>query len=218
MKKISVSILSIYEDVEEKVNRINNLDIDYIHLDIMDGNFVQNTTWNCDECTSILKGHKKPLDVHLMVSDIKKYIDDFSKLNPEYITFHFEATVDPANVISYIQNKGIKAGISINPNTAVEELLPYLPNADLVLVMSVEPGKGGQKFLDSASEKIDELELVRKAYNYSYIIEVDGGINDETIKECANADMFVVGNYITSSEDYEEKVNEIKSNFKVENK
>lgn len=211
MKKISVSILSIKENIKENIKVLDNLDIDYIHLDIMDGKFVPNTTWDIVEIENLISNHNKPLDVHLMVSDIKKHIDDYSKLNPEYITFHYEATADPANVIAYIQSKEVKAGISIKPNTDVEELLPYLSKIDLVLVMSVEPGKGGQKYISSVNEKIDELELVRKAYNYNYVIEVDGGITNETIKECANADLFVVGTYITSSEDYKEKIGELKS-------
>ncbi len=213
MKKVSLSILSITEDIKENIKLLDNLDIDYIHLDIMDGNFVSNKTWDLNEIEELIIEHKKPLDVHLMVSDIKKYIDDFSKLNPDYITFHFEATVDPANVIAYIQSKGIKAGISIKPNTEVEELLPYLSIVDLVLVMSVEPGKGGQKYMPIANEKIDELELVRKAYNYNYIIEVDGGITDETIRDCANADMFVVGSYITNSDNYNEQVDKVRENL-----
>ncbi len=211
MKKISVSILSIKEDIKENIKVLDNLDVDYIHLDIMDGNFVPNKTWDILEIENLITDHNKPLDVHLMVSDIKKYIDDYSKLNPEYITFHYEATSDPANVIAYIQSKEVKAGISIKPNTDVEELMPYLSKIDLVLVMSVEPGKGGQKYISSVNEKIDELELVRKAYNYNYVIEVDGGITNETIKECANADIFVVGTYITGSEDYKEKIEELKS-------
>jgi ribulose-phosphate 3-epimerase len=213
MKKISVSILSIKDNIKENIKVLDNLNIDYIHLDIMDGNFVPNKTWDIEEIENFITNHRKPLDVHLMVSDIKKYIDDFSKLDPEYITFHYEATSDPANVIAYIQSNGIKAGISINPSTDVEELLPYLSKVDLVLVMSVEAGKGGQKYISTIDEKIDELELVRKAYNYNYVIEVDGGITNETIIECANADMFVVGTYITGSDNYEEKIKELKSSI-----
>lgn len=213
MKKISMSILSIQKDINKNIKLLDNLDIDYIHLDIMDGNFVTNKTWDVNEIEELITDHKKPLDVHLMVSDIKKYIDDFSTLNPEFITFHFEATADPANVIAYIKSKGIKAGISIKPHTDAEELLPYLSNTDLVLVMSVEPGKGGQKYISSVDEKIDSLELVRKAYNYNFIIEVDGGITNETIKQCANADMFVVGTYVTSSENYEDKLKELRSSI-----
>lgn len=209
MKKLSTSILSIKESIKENVDKLNHLDTDYIHLDIMDGNFVPNKTWNIEEIKEIIQGHTKPLDVHLMVSDVKKYIDDFSSLNPEYITFHLEATSDASNVITYIQSKGIKAGISIRPNTDIEDLIPYLSNVDLVLVMSVEPGKGGQNYLKSANAKIDELELLRKAYKYHYLVEVDGGITNETIEECLNADMFVVGSYITKS-NYKEQIDKIR--------
>lgn len=213
MKKISMSILSLSDNIKENIKLLDDLDIDYIHLDIMDGKFVTNKTWEVEETKEFITNHKRPLDVHLMVSDIKKYIDDYSDLNPEYITFHYEATVDPANVIAYIQSKGIKAGISIRPNTDVDELLPYLLNVDLVLVMSVEPGKGGQEYISNINKKIDKLKLVRKTYKYNYVIEVDGGITNETIKQCINADIFVVGTYITSSDNYKEKLQEIKSNI-----
>lgn len=213
MKYLSTSILGFKENIKENIKKIDSLNTDYLHLDIMDGLFVPNKTWSIDEIKPLLENHTKPLDVHLMVSDVKKYIDDFCKLNPTYITFHFEATENPKEIIEYIQSKNVKVGISIKPRTTVEDLIPYLNLVDLILIMSVEPGKGGQEYLTSANEKIDELELLRSAYKYRYLIEVDGGINNNTIKECLNADMFVVGSYITSSEDYEEKINEIKSNF-----
>lgn len=213
MKYLSTSILGFKENAKENIKKIDSLNTDYLHIDIMDGIFVTNKTWSIEETKTLVKNHTKPLDVHLMVSDIKKYIDDFSTLNPTYITFHFEATENPKEIIEYIKSKNIKVGISIKPRTTVEDLIPYLNLVDLILIMSVEPGKGGQKYLTSANEKIDELELLRNAYKYNYLIEVDGGINNNTIKECLNADMFVVGSYITSSEDFEEKINEIKSNF-----
>ena len=213
MKYLSTSILGFKENAKENIKKIDSLNTDYLHLDIMDGIFVPNKTWSIEEIKTLVENHTKPLDVHLMVSDIKKYIDDFSTLNPTYITFHFEATENPKEIIEYIKSKNIKVGISIKPRTTVEDLIPYLNLVDLILIMSVEPGKGGQEYLVSANEKIDELELLRNAYKYNYLIEVDGGINNNTIKECLNADMFVVGSYITSSEDFEEKINEIKSNF-----
>lgn len=213
MKYLSTSILGFKDNIKEKITKIDSLNTDYLHLDIMDGLFVPNKTWSIDEIKPLVENHTKPLDVHLMVNDVKKYIDDFCELNPTYITFHFEATENPKEIIEYIQSKNIKVGISIKPRTTVEDLIPYLNLVDLILIMSVEPGKGGQKYLTSANEKIDELELLRNAYKYRYLIEVDGGINNNTIKECLNADIFVVGSYITSSEDYEEKINEIKSNF-----
>ncbi|MBQ8871742.1 MAG: ribulose-phosphate 3-epimerase [Bacilli bacterium] len=213
MKYLSTSILGFKENAKENIKKIDSLNTDYLHIDIMDGIFVPNKTWSIEETKTLVESHTKPLDVHLMVSDIKKYIDDFSTLNPTYITFHFEATENPKEIIEYIKSKNIKVGISIKPRTTVEDLIPYLNLVDLILIMSVEPGKGGQEYLTSANEKIDELELLRNAYRYNYLIEVDGGINNNTIKECLNADMFVVGSYITSSEDFEEKINEIKSNF-----
>ena len=213
MKYLSTSILGFKENAKENIKKIDGLNTDYLHIDIMDGIFVPNKTWSIEETKTLVENHTKPLDVHLMVSDIKKYIDDFSTLNPTYITFHFEATENPKEIIEYIKSKNIKVGISIKPRTTVEDLIPYLNLVDLILIMSVEPGKGGQEYLTSANEKIDELELLRNAYKYNYLIEVDGGINNNTIKECLNADMFVVGSYITSSEDFEEKINEIKSNF-----
>lgn len=213
MKYLSTSILGFKENAKENIKKIDSLNTDYLHIDIMDGIFVSNKTWTIEETKTLVENHTKPLDVHLMVSDIKKYIDDFSTLNPTYITFHFEATENPKEIIEYIKSKNIKVGISIKPRTTVEDLIPYLNLVDLILIMSVEPGKGGQEYITSANEKIDELELLRNAYKYNYLIEVDGGINNNTIKECLNADMFVVGSYITSSEDFEEKINEIKSNF-----
>lgn len=204
--KISTSILSIKENIKYNINKLNDLDIDYIHLDIMDGKFVLNKTESFEDICKNISELKKPLDVHLMVKDVKRYIDKYALLKPEYITFHLEATKDPKEIINYIKSKNIKVGISIKPNTDIEDLGFYLNDVDLILVMSVEPGKGGQTFIDDMEEKIDELRLLKNAYEYNYIIEVDGGINNKTIYKCLNADMIVVGSYITDSTNYEERI------------
>lgn len=201
--KLALSVLQIKD--EEKLKSVKNLDVDYIHLDIMDGIFVPNKT---DDISDIIKTLDKPIDVHLMVSDIISYINKYALLNPEFITFHVEAVDNPLEIINYIKSKNIKVGISIKPNTSIDKIKDYLDLVDLVLVMSVEPGYGGQKYLDSVTYKINEL----KSYNGKFKIEVDGGINDETIKNVSLCDIVVVGSFITNG-DYETQIKKIKNNF-----
>ena len=205
--KIAVSFLSIKDNIKEEVNKLDKLGIDYIHVDVMDNIFVPNKTVNIDGFKNILDGTLKPKDVHIMVSDVKKYVDDFSVLNPEYITYHYETNINHMEMINYIKSKGIKVGLSIKPNTSVEEIKELLPYIDLVLVMSVEPGKGGQSFMESAVDKVNMLYELKK--DYHYVIEVDGGINLETSKLVSNADILVVGSYITSG-NYEERIESLR--------
>lgn len=207
--EISASFLDIKEPKNLEVTKLSKLDVDYIHLDVMDGIFVKNKTYNYDEFYNIVKDSVKPYDIHLMVSDVKKYIDEFSKLKPEYITFHYEAVIDALSTIKYIHDLGLKVGISIKPNTSVKKLEGILKYVDLVLVMSVEPGMGGQTFIKDSIKKIDELYNIRKDNDLKYLIEVDGGINDETIKLCKNANICVVGSYITK-QDYNEAIKKLK--------
>ena len=214
MKYLSTSILSIKDNLIDNIKIIDEK-TDYIHIDIMDGIFVNNNTWDINTVKLLTEGHKKPLDVHLMVSDVKKYIDDFSLLKPEYITIHLESTNKIDEVIEYIKNKGIKVGLSIKPSTDVSKLYPFLKKVELILIMSVELGFGGQKFLDSATIKIDRLKELRTLYEYKYKIEVDGGVNLETLNKCINSDLFVVGSYITSSNNYEDRIDEINKIIKA---
>lgn len=197
--KLSVSILGIKDDIE-KIREIEKSHADYIHLDIMDGEFVSNKV-------DMFNNYNKTLDIHLMVNNIKEYIDKYKLLKPEYLTFHYEVVDNPKEIIDYIHSLGIKAGISINPATPVDSIFPYLKDIDLVLVMSVVPGKGGQTYMESSTDKINKLYELKQQYNYQ--IEVDGGINNETIKYVKNADIVVVGSYITKSENYSEKIDEI---------
>ena len=148
--KISASFLDIKEPKCEELTKLDMLDVDYIHLDVMDGIFVENKTYTYEEFYDIIKYTTKPKDVHLMVSDVKKYIDEFSKLKPDYITFHFEAVSEVSSVINYIKDLNIKVGMSIKPSTEVSEIIDYLDYLDLILVMSVEPGRGGQTFIEDS--------------------------------------------------------------------
>ena len=192
---LSVSILGIKEKIKKNIKKLDNLNIDFFHIDIMDGIFVENTTWEYKEIKKIVKHRKTKKDIHLMVKDVKKYIDDFINLKPEIITFHYEATDNHIELINYIKKHNIKAGISIKPNTEVEKIKELLNMVDLVLVMSVEPGKGGQKYIDNSTNKINELYNIRKENNYKYLIEVDGGIYVENVSQllAAGANVIVSG-------------------------
>ena len=178
--KISASILDTKE--KSQVDELNNTDVEYIHIDVMDNIFVPNTSKNYNEYHELLVDNKKPLDIHLMVNDIYKYINKYQSMNPEFITFHYEATRKVEETINYIKSKNIKVGMSIKPNTELEDIYNYLDKLDLVLIMSVEPGFGGQTFISKSVEKINRLLELKKEKHYNYVIEVDGGINDETIK------------------------------------
>lgn len=201
---LSVSVLGIKDNVDKLIS-IDNLNPKYIHLDIMDGLFVSNIT-----DMSNLPLLKTPKDVHLMVEDVKKYVDIYKKYNPEYITFHLEVNDNIDELIDYIHSLEIKVGISIKPNTPVSSLIKYLNRIELVLVMSVEPGKGGQAFLINSIEKVEELARLRNDNGYNYVIEIDGGINEETKKLVPLCDIFVVGSYITSSDDYKSRISSLK--------
>ena len=202
--KISASFLSIKDNLKENIARLTQTDIDYLHLDIMDGNFVENKTWDIEQIKGIIN-YNKPLDIHLMVDDVYKYIDQFQVLKPIYITFHYEINYDIMKVIEYIKQYGIKVGLSIKPETDVEQILPYLPYIYLILVMSVDPGSGGQTFISNTTDKIEKL----RAIDGNFLIEVDGGINIDTIDLVKNVDIIVVGSYITNG-DYEERIKNIK--------
>ena len=207
--KTSISYLSVIDNVDNCLSRLDNTDCDYIHCDIMDNIFVPNQTPNIIDRLRLSTKNK---DVHLMVKDVKKYVDEYKALNPEYITFHIEATDEIENLISYIKSLNIKVGLSIKPNTDIEKIMPYLGSIDLVLVMSVEPGFGGQAFIDNSSLKIQRLKQLRDEYHYSYVIEVDGGINDTNVSKCMGADILVVGSFVTKGNDYQEQIYKIVNN------
>ena len=205
---VSVSFLKNKNGEKQTILDIDKSNADYIHVDIMDGKFAGKKNFTYDQIKDYFKDIKKPLDVHLMVNDSLDYIKEFAQLKPEYLTFHIESTKNIADCIKYIHDNGIKAGIAINPETRIYNILPYLDNIELVLVMSVHPGLGGQTFIEDVLKKINELKALQSKYNY--IINVDGGVNGDTIKNI-NSDMVVSGFYVVSQDSYNERINELKS-------
>ena len=202
---IDVSILGIKENKINNYKKLDNSSCDMIHIDIMDNKFVPN--YNLYESDYIFN---KDHDIHLMVEDVSHYIDKYKYLNPKYITFHIEVKEDILFLINKIKSNNIKVGLAIKPNTDINLIKPYLNLIDLVLVMSVEPGFGGQKYIENSTNRINEFIKLREENNYHYLIEVDGGINNNTFN-INNADIKVVGSYITNSDNYEDKINELKN-------
>ena len=204
--KLSCSYLSS-DDKEKTIKELNESKTDYIHLDIMDGIFVKEETLDFNTLRNYFYENKKKLDIHLMVKNVKLYTDLYSLLNPEFITFHIEVG-NTLELINYIKNKNIKVGIAIKPNTNVEVLKPYIDKIDLVLIMSVEPGYGGQQFIEKTIEKITKIRNMKK----DIIISMDGGINKDNINKIKEkeVDMCVIGSYITKS-NIKEKIIELKS-------
>ena len=207
--KVGVSFFSS-KDIVRDLKILNDTDVDYIHVDIMDGKFVSNKTMPFKEMRHISDFTDKRLDVHLMVEDASKYIPLYAELNAEYISIHVEIDEDIEKDLKLIKSFGIKAGLSIKPETKVNELVPYLPYIDQVLIMSVEPGAGGQSFIPESEAKIKETRALLKSYNIDSIISVDGGVNDTTIKMCRDADMVVSGSYVVLSDNFQEKISSLR--------
>ncbi|NCC71341.1 ribulose-phosphate 3-epimerase, partial [bacterium] len=171
---------------------------DFIHLDIMDGKFVPNKTWTSSEIKKITDKTTKKLDVHLMVNDPLKYIEDYAMLNTEYFVFHIESVKDINFSINKVKELGLKPGLAVKPETNINDIIPYLKDIKQVLVMSVEPGKSGQKFMESILYKIEALRKIIDEKNYDVMINVDGGINNETVTEVKEkgADCVVSASYL----------------------
>ena len=207
--RLSVSILSSDNRIE-CIKKLNNTNIDYFHIDIMDGKFVDNKELPINEVNKLSKYMEKPLDIHLMVERPLDYINNLNNENIRNITIHEEINGDKIKIINRIKDKGYKAGLSIKPNTDISKLIPYLDYIDIILIMSVEPGLGGQKFIPETVEKIDNLNKLLNNYNKNIEIEVDGGINNQTIKLLKNKiNISVVGSYITISDNYQDKINNL---------
>ena len=199
---VSPSILSAdFANLERDIKRVEKAGADWLHIDVMDGHFVPNITIGVPVTASIKKITELPLDVHLMIENPEKYVEPFVNAGADILTFHYEAVLPDKvqQLIEYIKSFGIKAGMSIKPKTQVEEIAKYLSMPDMLLIMTVEPGFGGQKFMPDCAEKI---KFVRETAP-DILIQVDGGINAETGKICKNfgANSFVAGNYIYKSTD-----------------
>ena len=210
---ISPSILSAdFANLERDIKKVENAGADWIHVDVMDGHFVPNITIGAPVVKSLRPVTNLTLDVHLMIENTEKYIEDFIKAGADIITFHYEAVL-PENIsdlITRIKEKGVKAGLSIKPKTSPEDILKYLPELDMLLVMTVEPGFGGQKFMQDCAEKI---KTIKKHAPENLIIQVDGGINNKTAKICTNygATSLVAGNYIYKSDDIKQAIKSLKA-------
>ncbi len=205
---VSTSFLSS-NNIPKDLQKLDETKTDYIHIDVMDGKFVNNKTMPFIEMSKIYKYTSKRLDVHLMCEDTSKYIKDYAKLNAEFITIHVESNNVKEN-LELIRDYHIKSGIALNPETKVRDIIPYLPLVDLILVMSVEPGKGGQEFIKETENKIKEIKILLKEYKLNKIISVDGGINNETRKYVKECDMVVSGSYIINSNDFEEQIDSLR--------
>lgn len=208
---VSPSILSAdFANLERDIKAVENAGADWIHVDVMDGHFVPNITIGVPVVKSIRKVTKLPLDVHLMIENPEKYVEPFVKAGADIITFHYEAAGEKSReILKIIKSFGVKAGISIKPKTSPDKIFNLLTTADMVLVMTVEPGFGGQSFMVDCAEKIP---YIKKNSPQNMIIQVDGGINAETAKVCTSvgANSLVAGSYVYKSDDIKTAIDSLR--------
>ena len=212
MKKILPSILSAdFANLEQDVKELEQIGIDMFHIDVMDGNFVPNISFGFPIIEAIRSKTDKIFDCHLMIARPEEYVERFCNAGCDMVSFHIEATNHADRVIQIIKNSGKKAGIVLNPQTPIESVKYLLPKLDYVLIMTVNPGFGGQKFIPEMLEKIEELAKIREEKGHSFLIQVDGGVNVETSKLCRDkgADLLVCGSFLFGAEDKEKILGEL---------
>ena len=215
MVKIAPSILAAdLLDIKNEVINVDDAGAEFIHIDVMDGHFVPNLSFGYNMVKTLRPITKKILDVHLMISPVEPFIKEFINAGSDIISFHPEADKNTKEIISTIKKSNCKVGIAIHPNIKIEEIKEFLNDVDLVIIMTVIPGFGGQKFLEDQVNKISELKEIRKNINANYEIEIDGGINYQTSKICIDkgADILVAGSYVYGApkEEYKDKINSIR--------
>ena len=209
--KVSVSFLKSNVRKDETINKIAKTNADFIHVDLMDGIYAGENNIDLERLDCLLWNSQKPLDIHLMVKNPFELIKNIVYLKPTYVTIQPDIDDDIDKIINYLKRKGIKVGIALNPNQDYKIIDEYLNRIDQLLIMTVVPGLGGQKFMLSVLPKIKKMNNIKKLNNYKYIISVDGGINDTTIDMVKDqVDMVVSGSYICCSDNYQKQINKLK--------